>query len=213
MRPAAALLALALAWPASLPALERISLFALFQDQAVLQLDDRRQRLRTGETSPEGVRLLSTDTRRELALVEVDGEPRELRLGLVYEAASPGPASLTLHADGNGFFHAAGSINGTPVTFLVDTGANIVALSGDLARRIGIDYRRGQAGTAMTAAGPVKMYAVRLDRIRIGDIQLYNVEAGIIEGAQPATPLLGMSFLSRLNMNQTGNRMELVQRY
>ena len=212
MKGLALFLLLVLAWsPGAWAA--KITLYALFQDQAVLLIDGARQRLAAGERSPEGVLLVSTDTRREQAVIEVDGEQRVLQLGIVYEGKVSTPAAVTLYAESDGSYRATGSINGTPVSFLVDTGANIVAISSDLARRIGIDYTRGRAGMAMTASGPAPMYAIRLDRVRIGAIQLYNVEAGVLEGSQPATPLLGMSFLSRLNLNQDGTRLELVQRY
>jgi aspartyl protease family protein len=57
------------------------------------------------------------------------------------------------------------------------------------------------------------MYSLRLHEVKIGSIQLHNVEAGIVDGPQPATPLLGMSFLNRLDMKNVGNRLELTQRY
>lgn len=209
----ATLLAAALLWTAAASAVEKITLFALFHDQAVLLVDDQRHRLRTGEHSPEGVLLVATDTDAEQAVIEVDGQRRVLRLGIVFQAATTTPPAITLYADRNGFYHANGTINGVPTTFLVDTGANIIAMNSALAQRIGLDYTKGQSGTAMTAGGPVRMYAIRLDRVKLGAIELYNVDAGVIEGPQPAVPLLGMSFLNRLNLNQTGNRLELVQRY
>ena len=57
------------------------------------------------------------------------------------------------------------------------------------------------------------MYALKLDTVKIGDIVLRNVEAGVIDGPQPEVPLLGMSFLSALDMKREGNKMELTRRY
>jgi aspartyl protease family protein len=207
------LLTVALAWPTGPWAAQKISLYALFQDKAMILVDGQRHLVTAGGETPEGVKLISTDTEAEEAVVEIGGKREVLKLGVVVDGSGGAPASITLYADTTGFFHADGSINGAPVTFLVDTGANTVALSTDMARRIGIDYAKGQAGVAKTAGGFVRMYAVRLDVVKVGAIQLRNVEAGIIEGSQPDTPLLGMSFLGKLDMRREGQKLELIQRY
>jgi aspartyl protease family protein len=202
---------------AALPAVTSaadIKLFALFQDKAILHVDGARRVLATGAESPEGVKLVSTDTQAEEAVVEFGGKRETLRLGVVFSAfESSARESVTLFADSSGFFHAAGSINGAAVTFLVDTGANTIAINSATAKRIGIDYTKGQAGTATTASGYTRVYSVKLDTVKVGEIILRNVEAGVIEGPQPATPLLGMSFLNALDMKRDGNKMDLTRRY
>jgi aspartyl protease family protein len=191
-----------------------ITLFALFKDKAILQVDGTRRVLATGAESPEGVKLVSTDTQAEEAVVERDGKRETLRLGVVFSAfQSAAQQSVTLFADTNGFFHAEGSINGAAVTFLVDTGANTIAINSATAKRAGIDYTKGRPGTAKTASGYARMYGITLDSVKIGEIVLRNVEAGVIDGPQPETPLLGMSFLSALDMRREGNKMELTRRY
>jgi aspartyl protease family protein len=191
-----------------------ISLFALFKDKAILQVDGTRRVLAIGDESPEGVKLVSTDTQAEEAVVELKGKRETLRLGVVMAAfQSVARESVTLYADSSGFFHAEGSINGTAVTFLVDTGANTVALNSATAKRAGIDYTRGSLGTARTASGYARMYVIRLATVKVGEIMLRNVEAGVIDGPQPETPLLGMSFLNVLDMKRDGNKMELTRRY
>ena len=192
------LLALPLCAPAS--AVERITLLALSRDQAILQIDGVRRVLRKGQLSPEGVKLVEADT--EKAMIEIDGRLEELKYGVVIAPTfePPGSASVTLWAGSDGFFHAEGSINGTAVTFLVDTGANTVALNSALAKRIGLDYKKGKQGLGTTASGVVRVYSVTLNTVKIGEITLHNVDAGVIEGAGPRTPLLGMSFLGSLEM-------------
>lgn len=191
-----------------------ISLFALFKDKAILQVDGTRRVLTVGTESPEGVKLVSTDTQAEEAVVEFKGKRESLRLGVVFTASqSTTRDSVTLFSDPNGFFHAEGSINGASVTFLVDTGASTIALNSATARRAGIDYTKGSVGTARTASGYTRMYAIRLATVKIGEIILRNVEAGVIDGPQPETPLLGMSFLNALEMKRDGNKMELTRRY
>jgi aspartyl protease family protein len=191
-----------------------ITLFALFKDKAILQVDGTRRVLATGAESPEGVKLVSTDTQAEEAVVERDGKRETLRLGVVFSAfQGAAQQSVTLFADTNGFFHAEGSINGAAVTFLVDTGANTIAINSATAKRAGIDYTKGRPGTAKTASGYARMYGITLDSVKIGEIVLRNVEAGVIDGPQPETPLLGMSFLNALDMKREGNKMELTRRY
>ena len=208
------LIALSLALPPCLRAAETVSVYALFNGKAILMVDGSRRVLKEGEVSPEGVRLISASTETDEAVIEVEGKRRVLKMGVVISAfTGPAQASTTLWASSNGFFHAEGSINGVPLTFLVDTGANTIAMNIATAKRVGIEYEKGQPGIAKTASGFVKIYGLTLDRVKIGEIELRNVEAGVIEGSQPDTPLLGMSFLGRLEMRRDGNRMDLIKKY
>lgn len=201
--------------PPPLYAVDNIALHALFKDKAILNIDGARRVLASGETSPEGVRLIDTDTRTDEAVVEFGGKRETLRMGVVISSFQGGaPAGVTLWADSQGFFVAQGSINGKPVAFLVDTGANTVALNSDTARRLGLDHKKnGQAGVVTTASGNVRARRLVLDTVKIGEIVQRNVEAVVLEGAQPSTPLLGMSFLNAMEMRRDGNKMELVKKY
>lgn len=198
---------------------EKLTVLALFEGKILLHVDGQRRLIAEGDTSPEGITLLEADSDR--AVVKIDGREEVLELGMVTgfpgasEDVSPawdGPEKLTLWAEDDGFFYAPGSINGSAVRFLVDTGANTIALSRVLAERIGIDYRKGRQGVASTASGVTPMYLVKLDRVSIGDITLRNVDAGVLLGNHPDIPLLGMSFLGKLDMNRSGDRLELKRR-
>jgi aspartyl protease family protein len=195
-------------------AVDEIALQALFKDKAIFVIDGVRRVLSTGETSKEGVRLIATDTAAEEARVEIDGKHEVVKLGMVMSGFQPAKqASITLWAGTGGHFYADGNINGLAVRFLVDTGATIIALSGDEAKRLGIDYRKkGRPGYANTAGGVVRSYSLKLDKVDVGSITLYNVDAGVVEGSYPREPLLGMSFLGQLDMRREGDRMELTQR-
>lgn len=195
-------------------AVENISLQALFKDKAIIVVDGARRVLKSGEESPEGVRLLATDTREEQAEIEIGGKREVLKLGVVTAGfASKGRGNVTLYPDRGGHFFVDGSINGAPVRFLVDTGATTIAMNGNTASRIGLDYRRlGRAGVASTAAGNVRTYNLTLNSVQVGDITLHNVPAGVIEGSHPTEVLLGMSFLGQLDMKRDGEKMELSER-
>jgi aspartyl protease family protein len=77
---------------------------------------------------------------------------------------------------------------------------------------MGIDYRRGSRGTASTANGVVPVYRVRLDTVRIGELELNQVDALVQEQGLPIA-LLGMSFLNRTEMRRSGEQMTLQRRY
>jgi aspartyl protease family protein len=200
---------------------QKLNVLALFEDKALLHVDGQRVMLAVGETSPGGVTLLEADSER--AVVLVDGAREELYLGVVVNfpdsgpveavPAWEGPQSVSLWADSNGFFYAGGSINGFPVRFLVDTGATTVAISGDLASRIGVDLSQGQRGIATTASGVTGMVRVTLPSVTVGELTLRDVEAGVLMGSFPTEPLLGMSFLGQLDMVREGDRMDLKRRF
>ena len=202
--------------PMGVGAAEKIKLQALFKDKAILMIDGTRRVLSAGEVSPEGVKLLRTDTSAETAEIEIDGEAQIVELGIVNSVPSkPGSAgrSVTLWAEPNGFFHARGSINGIAVTFLVDTGANTVAMNKSTAVRLGVNYINGKPGISSTAGGFVRSYSVKLRSVKVGSILLHNIDASVIDGTHPEGILLGMSFLGRLDMRREGSKMELTQRY
>lgn len=211
---AALLLGAALLSP-SMGAARDLVLHALFEDKAIIVIDGKRRVLKVGEASPEGVKLIATDTREELAEIEIGGRREVLRLGVVISSFAPaGKGSVMLFAEPSGHFRADGLINGVAIRFLVDTGATMVVLNSAHANRVGLDYRRhGRQGLAQTASGIVRTYNVKLDTVQVGDILLYGVDASVIEGPFPTEALLGMSFLGRVDMKRDGHKLELTQKY
>lgn len=217
--PAALCLGLMLLSAPAAPAVETLRLLALFEDKALLHVDGEGRMMTAGETSPEGVTLVRTGS--ESVTVMVDDKREVLKLGMMTsfpgasEDVSPawdGKEKLTLWQEDDGFFYAGGDINGEPVRFLVDTGANTIALSRRHAERIGIDYRSGEQGMATTASGVTPMYLVTLEEVSVGEITLRDVRAGVLLGDYPDIPLLGMSFLGKLDMVRDGERLELKRR-
>lgn len=160
-----------------------------------------------------GVTVISVDGER--ATVEMEGKRRVLVRGqLASSGASgtPGRQSAILSADTRGHFLAEASINGGPIRVLVDTGASMIAIPASDAVRLGIDYRKGRAGTVKTAAGPATAYAVKFDTVRVGEIQLSNVDGVVIEQGLDIA-LLGMTFLNRVEMSRDGHLMTLIRRF
>ena len=97
-------------------------------------------------------------------------------------------------------FHLDALVNGTPVSFLVDTGASVVAIDPAVARRIGIDPDHlNYSGRIQTANGVARAAPVTLDTLRVGSIERRNVQAVVTDGPGIGTSLLGMSFLGSLD--------------
>jgi aspartyl protease family protein len=147
--------------------------------------------------------------------IEIDGKQRVLQLGQHYRsaAANDGRQSVTLAADPRGHFFADATVNDQPVRFVVDTGASVVVLSGADAARLGLDYRKGKRANMQTANGTTTGYLVKLEKVRIGGIELLNVDGVVVDQGLGSVGLLGMSFLNRLEMRRDGEKMELIRRF
>ncbi len=191
-----------------------VRVVGLFSERAVVVIDGRQQILRVGETTPEGVRLIAADS--ESAVFEIDGEEVSARLdGRVTARKRTAKAKeFQISRNTSGMFTTVGSINGLTVSFLVDTGATRVSMNAAQANRLGIDFR--VVGTPMmvtTASRMERAWGVTLDTVKVGELNLRNVGAVVLEGAQPAQTLLGMSYLGRLEMTNTGRLMTLRKKY
>jgi aspartyl protease family protein len=189
-----------------------VTLVGLIGAKAIVAIDGGPPRtLSPGQKTAEGVMLVGTE--KDAANFEIDGKKRTLRMGQAYSAAPAARQSVTLSADPAGHFITMGTINGGSVRFLVDTGATLIALSAADARRLGIDYRKGQRGQVQTANGAVAAYRVTLDSVRVGGIEVGNVDAAVSENSGMNVTLLGMSFLNRMEMKREGQSMTLTKRY
>lgn len=192
-----------------------IEVLALFRDQAVIHVDGRRFKLKVGESTPEGIRLVSVDT--SAVVLEIDGQSRRYPLGAKLRTGYKQPAAASeVHVYRNlqGMFTTVGSINGMPVDFLVDTGATTIAMNSVQAKRLGIDYRvQGEPGVVMTASGRESVFSVKLKTVQVGSIQLNNIKAVVLEGEHPTQALLGMSFLGQLKIDNTGEQMILRKKF
>ena len=188
---------------------------ALFEGRAMLSVDGGKAKIISEGKTLSGVKLISSNTSQ--AIIEVNGKRQTLKLNsslVLEESLGTKPSnsyasSIQLFIDEKGFFRGDGSVNGKSINFLIDTGANIVVLNSNEAKRVGLDYKSGVESVAKTASGVAPMYLMTVERISIGGLELRNVETGIIEGNFPQYPLLGMSFLGQLKMQQDGKVMTI----
>jgi aspartyl protease family protein len=126
---------------------------------------------------------------------------------LALEVGAAGLPQVVLQRNRMGHYVAAGSINGVPVTFLLDTGATSVALPMDLARRLQLTMRPG--GVSKTANGLVQTWSTRLSTVSLGGLTARNVHAVVMPNMPGDEVLLGMSYLRRFEMIQRGDTMTL----
>ena len=106
----------------------------------------------------------------------------------------------------------AGQINGRAVQFMVDTGATSVAMGVQDAERAGIPYKTGQRVRLSTANGATEGFLIKLNTVRIGDVEVFDVDAVVVPQPMPYL-LLGNSFLSRFQMRRENTLMTLDKRY
>ena len=210
-RPFAALLALLCAGGA---AAQTVSMGGSLGSNALLVIDGKPRTVAVG-TTVDGIRLVSVTANE--AIVELKGKRVLLRLGdaqvnLGGKASEGGGKQIVLTAQSGGHFHANGTINGQSVRFMVDTGATMVVMDKYEAERLGIDYKSGRRGISRTANGEVAVYAAKLASVRIGYVQVHDVDAIVSQAPMPYI-LLGNSFLTRFQMKRENDIMTLDLRY
>ena len=166
-----------------------------------------------GETF-QGVKLVSLQA--ELAVVELEGKRLNLRMDTPVSIGGGGGTGtgsrIVLPADSRGHFMTQGAINGRPVTFMLDTGATSVAMSAADAQRIGLDYSKGQRVQMSTANGVASGYKLRLQSVRVGDVEVYDIDAIVSPQPMPFV-LLGNSFINRFSMRRDADQMVLEKRF
>jgi len=132
-----------------------------------------------------------------------------LTLALCAPEAVAGSAALQRSDDGH--WHAESRVNGRSMTLMVDTGATLVALTQEDARRAGIDVRRLRYDREVrTASGTARAALVQLERLQVGTVRLRKVDAMVIERGL-TTSLLGQSFLNRLDAFQVRGQLLRLQ--
>ncbi|VAW50928.1 hypothetical protein MNBD_GAMMA05-1429 [hydrothermal vent metagenome] len=206
---------LLLAFHGTAIAIEQLQVQGLFSNKVVLMVDGKRHIIAAGKTSPEGVKVISVS--KTGAVLEIDGQQKQYALGSgsTISTSFTERKSLkeTIYKNSGGMYLTYGNINGRSVRFLVDTGASAVAMNTVQAKNLAIDYEKyGSLTRVSTASGFEKGYRIRLKSVTVGDITERNVEALVIDGNHPGPILLGMTFLSRLNVQHSGNAMTLLQK-
>lgn len=147
--------------------------------------------------------LAPAGTRRAAERPRASASPTVETLALARGRGSAG-GDVMLERAGDGHFYADVEIDGRSTRMLVDTGASVVALTGEDADALGVAWSAQHAETvARGASGPVEGVRVVLDRVRLGDLEARGVRAVVVPEGLPVS-LLGQSFLSQVPRVEMG---------
>ena len=117
-----------------------------------------------------------------------------------------GADAIELKRSRDGHFHINGTIQGTPVRYLIDTGASSVSISQELATRIGLGC--DVAATFHTANGTVEGCNSRVTELEFGPFRIANAAVAILPELT-SDALLGMNALRKVRMEQEADRLRL----
>ena len=120
---------------------------------------------------------------------------------------------MEIAADPLGQYATDVEIDGRTIRMLVDTGASSVALTSEDAAALGLIRAKEDFKVRVTTANGVASAALaHLWRLRIGAIQIYDVDALVFPPGALAQDLLGMSALRKLSSFEiSGGRLVLKQ--
>ncbi|CAH0991545.1 hypothetical protein SIN8267_01653 [Sinobacterium norvegicum] len=182
----------------------------LFNNGAILDINGKQRMLRAGQTSPEGIKLISAN--KQQAKLLIDGKQYTLGLSRRINNNYKQAESVTVAVNNNGYdqFITSGSINGRGVKFLVDTGATSVAMSISTAKTLGINYLAGIPIQVGTASGVVNGYKITLNNVSVGGISVSGVDA-IVNQSPMREVLLGMSFLNHVEVSHKNGVLYLTK--
>lgn len=185
----------------------------LFKNTAVLTINGKQRMLKAGQRSPEGVLLVSANTKR--AVIDINGQRQTVGLSrrITSQFAEADKAQLSIPKNRMNQYITNASINGRRISVLVDTGANFVAMSSRHAAQIGLDYQQGAPQRVVTASGQAKAFRIKLRSVSVGGIEVNNIQASVIEGDYPTQVLLGMTYLEHVKMREQDGTLYLEARY
>jgi len=195
---------------------QSVALTGMLGGRPLLMVDGEQPRIVAVGASYKGVKVLSTQG--DSAQLELAGKRLSLRVGDAPASVGAGPGDpaganrVVLRVGEGGHFFAQGQINGKTTPMVVDTGATVVSLSVAEAQRLGVDYQSGQVVLISTANGVAQAWRIKLPSVRVGDVQVYNVDSVVSAAAMPYV-LLGNSFLSHFQMSRTNDQMVLEKRF
>ncbi len=192
---------------------ESVALAGMLGGKALLIVNGTAPKTVAAGETHQGVKVVSTSG--DEAIVEQSGKRQTLRVGqapVSLGGASGRGSRIVLAESSGGHFMAAGQINGRAVQFMVDTGATSISMGAPDAERAGINYKNGVPVQLSTANGAASAFRIKLNSVRVGDVEVYDVDAVVIPQSMPFV-LLGNSFLTRFQMKRDNQLMTLDKRY
>lgn len=209
---AAATLLLAVPWGQAHA--QTVGLAGVLGQRALLMVNGGAPRsVAVGETH-QGVKV--TAVGGDQAELEIGGKRLTVRLGdspaSVGSRGAQGDGRIVLTSDSRGHFISQGRINGKLMQFMVDTGATTLAIGAPQADRMGLVYKTGEPVNMSTANGVTQGWRIRLDTVRVGDVEINSLDAVVVPMPMPYV-LLGNNFLARFQMTRNNDQMVLERRH
>lgn len=191
-----------------------IQVVGLFKDTAIIRQDKRETLLRVGMNSGNGLKLIEANS--EQAVFEYRGRRFTHALTdspVISIDSTPSRTQEVRLLANNGMYMMSGMVNGHYTDFVLDTGATYVTLGARQANQLGIDYlNTGKKVQLNTANGKADAWLVKLDKVQVGEVEVSQVVAAIMENMGTDKALLGMSFLSNVSMSNEGQVMLLQKK-
>jgi len=136
----------------------------------------------------------------------------ESKVAVSAPAPRSGARVVSIGRDHRGHFQAHGRVDGRQVSFMVDTGASIIALTERDADRLGVRPSRSAFTAAVqTANGVVRAAPVTLNSVDIGGLVVRDVKAVVVSGGGLKENLLGLSYLTRLKRFEYSNNKLVLE--
>jgi aspartyl protease family protein len=185
----------------------------LFKNTAVLSIEGKQIMLKVGEEPVAGITVISADS--ESAVIEFANQRRTVFLSQQVSGVFQRPEVVTvsIQLNNRSQYMTTGSINDVPVSFLVDTGATLMAMNSGVAKQLGIEFESSRRGQVVTAGGNVSTWRVSLSSVQVGGIRRENVEAAVLDGDYPREILLGMTFLRDVKMEEANGILVLSSKF
>ena len=135
-----------------------------------------------------------------------DAAPRPAVMTAIQEAAM----EQDIPRAKDGLFYVDVLINGQSIRFLIDTGANVVVLTGTDAARLGLQAEGSSFGPHMaTVGGSAPMTWARLDHVQLAGREVRGLKVAVVQNGLPVS-LLGQNMLSKLaSVTIEGDRMHM----
>ena len=123
-------------------------------------------------------------------------------------AVQAADGTLVIPRGSDGHFRVAGSVNGQPVVFMVDTGASLVVVTDALAQRAGLEG--GQVTQFQTANGVRRGRVVKAQSVAVRSFAVSGLSVGVgYTGENAEDALLGQNFLQHFEVQLLRDRMVL----
>jgi aspartyl protease family protein len=142
----------------------------------------------------------------------VSSKQPEAKSSMAAAPASNGARTVSIGRDHRGHFKAHGRVDGRQVSFMVDTGASVIALTEREADRLGVRPSPNAFNASVqTANGVVRAAPVTLNSVEIGGLVVRDVKALVVPGRGLSENLLGLSYLTRLKRFEYANNKLVLE--